>query len=319
MFKTKNFNSWKFIKYVLVVFNFFASLSSLAGFAYTILGNSANKASTWLWLFSIIFFIVSFCAAVLFLRAEKYDRWKECLKYAKGFHKVLHCLRDMNKSLDNLCIRTKEINKEDFIRMITSDCINIVNNLSGILSDSEQCQVRVCVKLNDFIKEDETNVENMNLITFARSGYEGVNAALREHSKPIKVTENTDFEYIFNIKEVREEDSIHYFYQKNLKKYNRKLLQESNGENHYKNSDKQWSKKYNTTIVMPMRYLKSSTEKEVLYDIIGFLCIDAKKAESFENENFYFIIEFLKGISDIMYSYLNSCITYYNNINKKEE
>lgn len=76
----------------------------------------------------------------------------------------------------------------------------------------------------------------------------------------------------------------------------------------YKNSDKKWNRKYNTTIVMPMRYLKESNQDIAVYDIVGFLCVDAKKAGSFENDNLYFTLEYLKGIADIMYSYLNSCI-----------
>ena len=113
-----------------------------------------------------------------------------------------------------------------------------------------------------------------------------------------------------------EENRIHYFYQKDLKKYDKKLQKESNGKNQYKNSDIHWRKRYNTTIVMPMRYLKTSNKKEVLYDIVGFLCVDAKKAGSFERKNYNFTIEFLKGVSDIMYSYLNSCVTYYKSIEK---
>lgn len=112
---------------------------------------------------------------------------------------------------------------------------------------------------------------------------------------------------------------MNYFYQKDLKKYDKKLQKESDGKEWYKNSDIHWRKRYNTTIVMPMRYLKSSNEIEAIYDIVGFLCVDAKKSGSFENKNFNFTIEFLKGIADILYSYLNSCVTYYKNLDIREE
>lgn len=309
---------WKFSKYIIIVFNFIASLSSIVGLIYTLFSDEINNNYTWIWLIGIILFISVLIASILLLRSEKYDSWNECLRYASGLHEILHCLRDMNKTLDNLRLRQTKMEKQDFLRMVTSDCIDILNKLSAILSDSIQCKVRTCIKLTDFIIEGETNLQKIKLITFARSGKDGVNAALIEQSKKIDVTSNTDFEYIFNIKEVYEESRVHYFYKKDLKKYDKKIQKESNGKSKYKNSDIHWRKRYNTTIVMPMRYLESSSEEETIYDIVGFLCVDAKKAGSFENKNFNFTIEFLKGISDILYSYLNSCVTYYKSIEMKE-
>lgn len=318
----KNMNSniiWKFTKYIIVVFNFIASLSSIIGLVYTIFSDSIDNKYTWIWIISLTIFLCGFFAIILLLRAEKYDSWKECSRYAVGLHEILHCLRDMNKSLDDLRLRKSKMEKGDFLRMMTSDCIDIMNKLSYILSDSIQCHVRACIKLNDFIRENETEIENINLITFARSGKTGVHAALKEQSNTIRVVENTDFEFIFNIKEVYEENRIHYFYQSNLKKYDKKLQKNSNGEKRYKNSDIKWRKHYNTTIVMPMRYLKSSNDTEVIYDIVGFLCVDSKKTGAFQSRNFNFIIEFLKGVSDILYSYLNSCVIYYKSIQDCED
>lgn len=316
--KNSDITFWKFTKYFMVVINFIASLSSIIGLIYTLFSDSINNKYIWIWLIGLIIGISGVIAIILLFRSEKYENWKECSRYASGLHEILHCLRDMNKALDDLHSRNTKMQKDDFLRMITSDCIDIMNKLSNILSDATQCKVRACIKLNDFIKENETNPQKMRLITFARSGKDGVNAAIMEQSKKIEVTENTDFEYIFNIKEVYEENRIHYFYIKDLKRFDKKLQKESGGENKYKNSDIHWRKRYNTTIVLPMRYLKSSNEKDAIYDIVGFLCVDAKKQGVFENKNFNFTIEFLKGISDILYSYLNSCVIYYKEIDKKE-
>lgn len=306
--------AWKFTKYFIIVFNFIASLSSIIGLIYTLFYEEIDNNFSWIWIISLIIVICSFISFLLLIRSEKYDNWKECSRYASGLHIILHCLRDMNKTIDDLYKRNNKIGKEDFLRLVTSDCIDIMNKLSNILSDATQCKVRACIKLNDFIKEDETNPENMNLITFARSGKDSVNFALKEQTKSIKVTDNTDFEFIFNIKEVYEENRVHYFYKKNLKRYEKKLSKEPDKKDWYKNSDIHWRKRYNTTIVMPMRYLKLSNENEAVYDIVGFLCVDSKKTGAFEKKNFNFTIEFLKGISDILYSYLNSCITFYKNI-----
>ena len=313
MRKTNTKSAWKFTKYFIIVFNFIASLSSIIGLIYTLFYEKIDNNFSWIWIVSLIIVICGAISCILLLRSEKYDSWKECSRYAYGLHTILHCLRDMNKSLDELYKRNTKMEQSDFLRIITSDCIDIMNKLSNILSDAIQCKVRACIKLNDFIKENETNPQQMNLITFARSGKDGVNAALMEQTKSIKVVDNTDFEFIFNIEEVNEENREHYFYKKNLKRYEQRLSKVSNGKKQYKNSDIHWRKRYNTTIVMPIRYLKLSNKNEAVYDIVGFLCVDAKKAGVFEKKNFNFTIEFLKGISDILYSYLNSCVSYYKN------
>ncbi len=192
-------------------------------------------------------------------------------------HEILHFIRDRRKELDNLYDRKDLMNKEDFKRMITVDNIEIMNKLSSILSSITSCKVRSCIKLIDFTKNNESNADNINVITFARNGTEGYTRAVSEQKKTIKVSDNTDFEFIFSITEVYEENRKHYFYQKDLKKFDRQTRKISNNTEWYKNSDRKWAKKYNTTIVMPMRYLKESTQDNAIYDIVGFLCVDAKK------------------------------------------
>lgn len=57
--------------------------------------------------------------------------------------------------------------------------------------------------------------------------------------------------------------------------------------------------------------------KKKQYTILLVSYAQTQKAGSFENKNFNFTIEFLKGISDILYSYLNSCVIYYKSIEMK--
>lgn len=67
---------------------------------------------------------------------------------------------------------------------------------------------------------------------------------------------------------------------------------------------------------MPIRYLRNPSEDEAeavpQYDIIGCLCIDSKKKNLFAIENRGFVIEYLKGIADILYVYLNESILYHD-------
>ena len=108
---------WKFSKYSLVAFNFIASLSSIIGLLYTLFSDEINNSYTWIWVIGIIFFISMLIAAILLLRSEKYDSWKECSRYASGIHEILHCLRDMNKSIDDLQLRKTKMEKETFLTL----------------------------------------------------------------------------------------------------------------------------------------------------------------------------------------------------------
>ncbi len=295
--------SWRFCKYLLAILNFIASLASIAGFIYSLISETKEKAYSVLWILAGVVFVCGVIACILLIRSEKFSVFEQSKKFASGFHEILHCLRDHSKELDDLAKRHERMNRDDFISKITADCIDIMNRLSTILTQTTGVHVRSCIKLMDFVKNGEKNPRNINLITFARSGKDGLNACLKEQSKIIKVSENTDFEKIYFIDEEYEEDRKHYFYSKDLTK-----------ENEYINSDPKWQKKYCTTIVMPMRYLVECTEEKAVYDIVGFLCVDSKTKGAFEKQNIYFTIEFLKGISDIMYSYLNACVTYYKEL-----
>lgn len=292
-----------FIKYLMVVFSFIASLTSIIGFVYTIISDNYGKNSSLIWILIGFICILGLIGCILLIRSEKAIMIEQTVQYASGIHDILHFIRDRWKELDNLSLRNDKMNEDDYIKKITIDNIEIMDKLSEILSVITKHKIRSCIKLIDFTKNNESNSDKMNIITFARNGKNARGLAEAEHKKRIKVSDNTDFEFIFTIKEVYEEHRIHYFYQKNLKRFSKK--------NEYKNSDINWKRKYNTTIVMPIRYLKESNQSEAIYDIIGFLCVDSKSAGAFEKNNLYFTVEFLKGIADIMYSYLNSCINYY--------
>ena len=306
MTKNNTISKQTFVKYLIAVFNFIASLASIVGLAYTILSEALNKKIIWVWGAAVCIFIIGLIACVLIIRSEKATMIEQNVKYASSMHDILHFIRDRWKELDNLCLRNDKMNTEDYIKKIAIDNIKIMDELSEVLSAISNCKIRSCIKLIDFTRNNESNSDKMNIITFARSGKNARDLAESEHKKKIKVSDNTDFEFIFKITEVYEENRIHYFYERNLTKFSKK--------NEYKNSDNNWKRKYNTTIVMPIRYLKESNENKATYDIIGFLCVDSKKAGAFEKNNLYFTIEFLKGISDIMYSYLNSCINYYKTL-----
>ena len=309
----KKLTSWKFAKFLMIVFNFFASICSIIGFIYTLFSPKIKNVYSWIWIIASILFGMGFVAICLLFKSEKNDKVREELIYLMGIHTILHQLRDFQQDLSNIHERKTNMNKYDFIEKITSNCMEVMNIISKILGEITHEPVRACLKLNAFTKEDEDNPQNIKLITFARSGNLGIQAALKEQNKEIELAKNTDYEYIYNIKEGYEEDRDDIFYEKDLKKCDRKLRKASRNKEFYKNSDKKWKSKYNTTIVLPIRYLKDLNDEEAIYDILGFLCVDSKRAGAFERD-LKTKIEFLKGISDILYNYLIDSVNYYKEL-----
>ena len=233
---------------------------------------------------------------------------KEANKYAKGFHEILHLIRDCYGDLMEVIEDETYKRPMPFRKYITEKVMKMMDLLSRNLSEATGYKVRACIKTFDFIRDGEMDKNKMKLITLARSGQSNVNNMISEHYNPIPLNENTDFEYIFNINEGYVEERVHFFIVDDLVKYSQK--------EEYKNSNKKWKKSYTTTIVMPIRYLRNPSEDEEeavpQYDIIGCLCIDSKKKNLFAIEKRGFVIEYLKGIADILYVYLNECILYHD-------
>lgn len=307
---------WQITKYLLTTINFIAAIASIIGLILTLDGAFNFTFEEMCWIFLIIIFIALFWGLVLFLRSERSVEVVNNIKYAKYFHKILHSLRNSFQKINKSKYTTyKDV--DNFLDKIILSMIELTNTISNLLSKITGKKVRCCIKLMDYFSAQTTEVSDMNLITFARNGNE-VEECKNEQSDPIKINDNTDFESIFQINETYVKNRKHYFYQPDLKKYAEELRK--NGKI-YKNSNPNWQNEYNATIVLPIRYLESSSNKIANYKIIGFLCVDSESNKAFNNKNELFIIDFLKGIADILYSYLFNCIECYQKISgvKEEE
>lgn len=296
---------WEFVKYFIAIINTIAAMASIVGVIISVV--SKEKMAIVFYVSIGIIVIVVLLTIFVVIKSGKNDKMKEANKYAKGFHEILHLIRDCYSDLVEVIDDETYKRPMPFRKYITEKVMKMMDLLSRNLSEATGYKVRACIKTFDFIREGETDKNKMKLITLARSGQSNVNNMIREHYNPIPLNENTDFEYIFNITEGYVEERVHFFIVDDLIKYSQK--------EEYKNSDKKWSKYYTTTIVMPIRYLRYPSEDEEAlpeYDIIGCLCIDSKKKKLFAIENRGFVIEYLKGIADILYVYLNECILYHD-------
>lgn len=298
-------NIWKFIKYFVAIFNMIAALASVAGLIISVVTKEK---------LAIVFYVVTaviigsmLLAVYVTIKANRNSAVIEVNKYAKGFHEILHIIRDCYGDLMEVMEDGTYKRPLQFRKYMTEKVMKMMDLLSKNLSDATNDKVRTCIKTFDFIRNGETQIEQMKLITLARSGRQSVNSMIKEHYNPVPLSENTDFEYIFNPNAgYYEEERVPFFMVDDLDKYSKK--------NEYKNSNKKWRKSYVTTIVMPIRYLSNPGEDEDSaphYEIIGCLCVDSKKKNLFSIEKRGFVLEYLKGVSDILYIYLNECILYH--------
>lgn len=299
-------NVWIFVKYFIAVLNTIAATASIIGLAISIF--SKDNISTAFFVSVGIIIIAVLFTIIAVIKSSKNDKMKELNKYAEGFHDILHLTRDCYGELMETVSDGTYVHPAAFRKYMTEHMMKIMDLLSRNLTEGTGCKVRACIKTFDFIKDKETNKSKMNLITLARSGVLNVNNMIDEHYKKIPLEENTDFNYIFGIKEGYAEERKHFFIAHDLIKYSQ--------EKEYENSNKKWKKLYRTTIVMPIRYLVipdgDEGEGEPEYDIIGYLCIDSKKKNLFSIEQRGFVLDYLKGVADILYVYLNECIIYHD-------
>lgn len=297
---------WEFIKYFIAIINTIAAMASIVGLIISVV--TKEKMAIVFYASAGIIIISVLLTIFVVIKSGKNDKMKEANKYAKGFHEILHLIRDCYGDLMEVIEDETYKRPMPFRKYITEKVMKMMDLLSRNLSEATGYKVRACIKAFDFIRDGEMDKNKMKLITLARSGQSNVNNMISEHYNPIPLNENTDFEYIFNINEGYVEERVHFFIVDDLVKYSQK--------EEYKNSNKKWKKSYTTTIVMPIRYLRNPSEDEEeavpQYDIIGCLCIDSKKKNLFAIENRGFVIEYLKGIADILYVYLNECILYHD-------
>lgn len=96
-------------------------------------------------------------------------------------------------------------------------------------------------------------------------------------------------------------------------------LEEFQGKKGYKNSNAFWQKFYKTTIVAPIRIesqlinnqQQGASKKIDTYNILGFLCVDSKKVAAFKKPFGPLGVEFVKGIADALYIYLERSKSHY--------
>lgn len=271
-------------------------------------------------IFSVIF-VIAFSLRTVQLNSgvkSKKDYDIFVTKISTVTHDLLHRLRNSIYYMEDAYNNNKFDNERDFEQYVTQEILQLVDFLAIELTKVLGTETRACIKCLNYTTSDEDDADKMNLITFARSGQKNINEIMQEHRKPIiQVEKNTDFlEILQSGKNKRQRQ---YFYEKNLKQFDENLRKVGS---YYKNSNEVWDKDYITTIVCPIRLQRKEETLEdsaLIYDLIGFLCVDSLDENAFVNEYSDFCFDLLKGLSDILYVYLDNFIEYYSDIKGEVE
>lgn len=246
---------------------------------------------------------------------KDYDNFIE--KTSNITHNLLHRVRNSIYYMENAFTCKKFDNVKDFEQYVTMEFLQLVDSLANGLKDILDTDIRACIKCLKYTALNEEDINKMNLVTFARSGLRNIDEIMQEHLQPIVLEENSDFlDIVNNEKNSRQRQ---YFYEKNLKEYDKRLRKEGKK---YRNSNDSWESDYITTIVCPIRLKRrtGNTDDSMLeYDLIGFLCVDSLDENAFCGECSDFCFDLLKGLADILYVYLDRFIEYYDVIKGENE
>ena len=303
-----------FGKTFLTIFNIIAAIASIIGLIYTMIEGFSIRVI--LFAMGIIICMGAIASIIGVHLSTKNDRVSLGKIYSKCFHELMHNIRNMLEDDDLIQLRAPYNSSATYRDHVTEQSIKLMNELSSHLTEAFHIDVRACIKLFDFISPNAVKpydvncpiTQDFNVLTFARSNME-LNEMKREQHRKIPVKHNTDFEYIFYHKGIGTKENPAFFFKQNLIKF---AKEEAKQGRKYKNSTLDWKKKYRTTIVMPIRYLKDpDDDNPPRYDLLGYLCVDSMNTKAFSSGYTTFILELLKGLADILYHYYDGCTSYY--------
>ncbi|MCI8519736.1 MAG: hypothetical protein HFJ51_06885 [Clostridia bacterium] len=210
---------------------------------------------------------------------------------------------------------------EQFSHVILDELKEFLNQVSEMFTLITGKEIYSTLR---FLETKKTiNKSNVIMLQYSknceRNRIEEFRKILRGEIKNLKVVErNTDFyEIIGDNRENRDP----YFYEKDLKKYDKNL--KKSHKKGYKNTTENWEQYYLGRVVVPIRapnerlFFNDKTEG---YDIIGFLTIDSKSKYAFSNKAHLknFNLSILETYSAYLYMILSKYKYYLKRLGEKE-
>ena len=241
-------------------------------------------------------------------------------KAGKAFHQIQHQFRnivfDLRKENDD----NKRLNKmpsyTTYYSQICSKAELICNEISSFFDSNFNKNFNVCIKMIDVSTSRSTkSISQMKIITLCRSGCDKIEREKCDATEEIYVSQNSDFESILEKDGVKGSSNV--FAVNNLRIYC--LLKKIQG-NPYKTSSVDFLKKYNSTIVVPIRINSQKLPHDSdfcnsnQYQVFGFLCIDYKHRIS--KRLLRNMLEYEKAFGDLLYIFFNEVLEGDNMIRK---
>lgn len=164
---------------------------------------------------------------------------------------------------------------------------NFIDTISDYLSQYNNDVISVCVKIIDSGQENIDNPDK-TAKTLVRS--KNTNRDRKRTNESITVGKNTDFKHLCDGTNI-------WYHGVDLKKLYDNNLYETEAD------IRDWQLKYNSTIVVPIRYY--DTKNGILiHDILGFLCIDSKNTIVHWDDIGSLELQYLAIFADSIYNYI---------------
>lgn len=304
--------------------NLLSVLSSLIGILTPIIGFFKIKRNIQAGIISdistqLLFIFTCVFVSLMILMLLRVRKYRKLLMLARksmseDIYKFLHDFRNLYFSLTK-----SHKNKEDSITILTNEVRKYMEDSLDYLCDTLNSFTRKkicgCIKIIETEKGKLSNnikLEEATIRTFARSRNTDYNRGRNDKSKiGPKLIDNTDF---FEIIDPSEENSMPYFYKRDLVRYQKEL---DNIGKTYKNTTSNWQKYYRGTIVAPIRIAREHlyyTEDDGYYDILGFLCVDSMSTRAFLKNQERFNCSIVKAYAAEMYVVLSKYRYYLQQI-----
>lgn len=210
--------------------------------------------------------------------------------------KVIHDIRDNIKELDEdeKQITTGspdaiKLTKKNMYQSLSNNMQNYIDIVAESLTDYCNETVSVCVKI---VQIDNNTFDDPLAVTLARSSNTRIKRL--KNDETLHINKNDDFKHLYI--------GTNTFYGKS------NLLNElHDGNYHVEDSVETWSKKYVSTLIVPIRYYSKQSKHNNVnmdLDIMGFLCIDANKNMAQWEDIDSYELKVLNLFADAMYIYL---------------
>lgn len=307
---------WHKATYIIILFYIYLTAMKIRTFRIFIL-KKVNFDNVIIWIYkNSNWFYFGLWSALIILYL--YRVWKLGKKMSYEYsrtqailnkiHKnLIHNTRDCVKELDEnskYIDEDNEIMKQYIKEKMFQDLSNNFQGYVDFIAEhlTEYCndiKISACVKI---VKFEDGDSSNPCAITLARSS-NTKNKRMKE-DETVYINQTSDFKYLYDGRNT-------FFANSDLVK--------AHTDGNYKTSDEVsvWSKKYKSTIIVPIRYYSkhsSHNNTNLHLDILGFLCIDTiEEMKHWEKDETY-ELNLLAIFADTLYTYLRKFKNIYNDL-----